>query len=146
MGRYFTLDEARAILAEVRAEMGRALQLRGEMREAEEELQSVARKVMMTGGMVVDHGHLAEVRRDHEQSAGRLRAILESIQESGCLVKDLDMGLLDFPSLYMGRAVYLCWRSGEPDIAFWHGIDEGFRGRKPIDEHFVAHHSGGEEA
>ena len=59
------------------------------------------------------------------------------MQEIGCLIKDLDIGLIDFPTTYRGEEVYLCWKLGEPGIEYWHGVDEGFRGRKPIDQDFL---------
>ena len=59
---------------------------------------------------------------------------MNKIQETGCVVKDLDEGLVDFPSLIEGEEVYLCWKLGEEHIDFWHGVDEGFAGRKPLDE------------
>jgi len=61
------------------------------------------------------------------------------LQDLGCLVKDLDTGLVDFPALFRGQEVYLCWKLGEPSIEFWHGVDEGFRGRKAIDSDFRDH-------
>ena len=70
----------------------------------------------------------------HDEAAGRLLEIVNRIQETGVLVKDLDMGLVDFPSLVDGEEIYLCWKLGEDHIAFWHGIDEGFAGRKPLDD------------
>jgi hypothetical protein len=57
-------------------------------------------------------------------------------------VKDLELGLLDFPTLYRGKEVCLCWRLGEPEIAFWHEVDEGYKGRKPIDQAFLENHRG----
>ena len=60
--------------------------------------------------------------------------LIHRIEAFGCIVKDLDLGLLDFPSLRDGTPVYLCWKGGEPSIQHWHGIDEGFRFRKPLDE------------
>jgi hypothetical protein len=63
--------------------------------------------------------------------------MFENFEEIGCVVKDLDIGLIDFPALYRGKEVYLCWRLGEPDIDFWHPTDEGFAGRRPIDGEFL---------
>lgn len=60
--------------------------------------------------------------------------LIHRIESFGCIVKDLDLGLLDFPSLRDGTPVSLCWKGGEPSIAYWHEIDEGFRSRKPLDE------------
>jgi hypothetical protein len=60
-------------------------------------------------------------------------------------VKDLDIGLIDFRCYYHGEEVYLCWKLGEPGIAWWHGLEEGYRGRRPIDEEFLKHHRGERE-
>jgi hypothetical protein len=60
-------------------------------------------------------------------------------------VKDLDIGLVDFPTVFRGVEVCLCWKLGEPRIGYWHGAEEGFRGRKPIDQDFLAHHSAAED-
>jgi hypothetical protein len=82
----------------------------------------------------------AKARR--EQSAAVLRNAIESVQQMGCLVKDLDTGLVDFPTLFRGVEVYLCWKLGESGIDYWHGVEEGFRGRKAIDQDFLDHHEG----
>jgi hypothetical protein len=60
--------------------------------------------------------------------------IVERIEAHGCLVKDLDLGLIDFPSTRDGRPICLCWKSGESRVAHWHGVDEGFADRKPLDD------------
>lgn len=62
--------------------------------------------------------------------------LIHRIEGFGCIVKDIDLGLLDFPSARGDEPVYLCWKSGEERIAHWHGIDEGFPMRKPIDAAF----------
>ena len=62
------------------------------------------------------------------------------------VVKDLDVGLVDFPTFYRGEEVYLCWRMDESDIDHWHGVHEGFAGRKEIDRHFVENHRGEDRA
>ena len=67
---------------------------------------------------------------------------MEKLQDLGCLVKDLDIGLVDFPTLFRGQEVYLCWKVGEPSIEFWHGMNEGFGGRKAIDRDFCDHLEG----
>jgi hypothetical protein len=55
------------------------------------------------------------------------------IQSLGCVVKDIDLGLIDLPATREGQPIYLCWKAGEPAVAYWHGIDEGFASRKPLD-------------
>jgi hypothetical protein len=58
--------------------------------------------------------------------------LIHRIESFGCVVKDIDLGTVDFPSTRSGEPVYLCWKAGEPAVAHWHGIDEGFAGRKPL--------------
>jgi hypothetical protein len=75
---------------------------------------------------------LAEVNAEVDRRATELAGVVEEIQELGVLVKDLDSGLVDFPSIRDGRDVLLCWRLGEDEVAFWHGYDDGFAGRRPL--------------
>ncbi len=91
----------------------------------------------------MDRAQALEQKNRREAAAAALKQTIEKIQEFGCLVKDLDIGLIDFPTLFQGEEVYLCWKLGEVGIRFWHGIHEGFRGRKPIDAEFLEHHQGG---
>jgi hypothetical protein len=142
MPRFFTRDQAERVLPQVEQLVREALYLKGQYVEADEILTTAVREITMRGGMAVNNERMLDARQRRDAAAGRLPAIMEAIQEHGCLVKDLDTGLLDFPTLYDGREVYLCWRLGETRIEFWHDIEEGFRGRKPIDEAFLAKHTG----
>ncbi len=119
-----------------------ALNLKAEYASAEEELQEFAQRVTVLGGSRVDRGRHLALRARRDGAAARLRETIEAVQSTGCLIKDLDLGLLDFPALYRGQEVYLCWRLGEPAIGYWHGVEEGFRGRKPIDDDFRRNHRG----
>jgi hypothetical protein len=92
--------------------------------------------------VMVDRDRALEARARRDDAAARLRECIEAVLETGCLVKDLDIGLVDFPTLLRGVEVYLCWKLGESGIAYWHGVDEGFRGRKAIDQDFLDHHQG----
>jgi hypothetical protein len=142
MPKYFTRDEAERILPQVEQLLQEALHLKTEYSEADEVLKTAAREITMRGGMAVNNQRMLESQQRRDAAAARLPAVLQSIQEHGCLVKDLDTGLLDFPTMYEGREVYLCWRLGEQRIEFWHSVDEGFRGRKPIDNRFLERHTG----
>jgi hypothetical protein len=142
MSRRFTLAEAQSFLPELDRLLRGAIDLKAEFDEAEREMQSFQERVMMMGGMVVDRDRALEARNRRDSAAGRLRAAIEQVQEIGCLIKDLDIGLIDFPTVYQGTEVYLCWKLGEPAIEYWHGVDEGYRGRKPIDQDFLDHHEG----
>ena len=142
MPQYFTRDEAEMLLPKVQRLLNQALTLKAEFEQAKAVLDNTTREIMARGGMAIDTGRLLQTRQTRDTSATELGAVLERIHEHGCLVKDLDMGLLDFPTLYAGREVYLCWKFGESRIEFWHGVDEGFRGRKLIDEEFLSNHAG----
>ena len=142
MPRFFTLDQAQRTLPHVEEAVRRAIEMKADYQSAEDELREINRKLMVSGGMIIDREHVASLRNAREENASRLSAAIESIQEFGCIIKDLDIGLLDFPTLYKGTEVYLCWRLGESRIEHWHGVDEGFRGRKPIDDEFLENHRG----
>jgi len=105
-------------------------------------LRSISQHITSSGGARVDRERLVRVRSRRDALAARLKEVLEGIEAHGCVVKDLDMGLLDFPTLYRGQEVCLCWKVGEKRIEFWHGAEEGFRGRKPIDQDFLDNHKG----
>jgi hypothetical protein len=142
MSRRFTLAEAQSLIPKVDGLLREAIALKSEFQEAEQAVQSIAQRVTLMGGMIVNRDRAIDARNRRDAVAAKLRAAIESVQEFGCVVKDLDMGLIDFPTLLRGVEVYLCWKLGEPKIAYWHGVDEGFRGRKAIDQDFLDHHRG----
>jgi hypothetical protein len=142
MPRYFTLQQAEKLLPEVESAIRDAIQQKSVYQQAEEEWQGFVSRVTMLGGVRVDHSEVMDIKRRRESSAERLKAAVEKIQDYGCVVKDLDIGLIDFPTLFHGEEVYLCWKLGESGIEFWHGVHEGFRGRKAIDAEFLAEHRG----
>ena len=142
MSKRFTLAEAERLVPQIEPLLRSAIELKTEYSQAEHDLNEVRARAATMGGVVMDRQRVESAKKRRDTSAGRLRAILEEIGEMGCLVKDLDTGLIDFPTFFRGAEVYLCWRLGEPAIQFWHGVEEGFRGRKPIDQDFRDHHQG----
>jgi hypothetical protein len=142
MSKRFNLAEAQRLIPRVERLMRDALARKEEYQEAERVIQSFAERVMMMGGMNVDRDRAREARQRRDSAAQNLRDTIESLQQLGCVVKDLDIGLVDFPTRFRGVDVYLCWKMGERAIEFWHGMDEGFRGRKAIDQDFREHHEG----
>ena len=143
MPRYFTLSEAEQMLPEVDQALRDALFHKSEYRAAEDELNRNTQRIRMAGGSRVDPGPLLAMRARRDTSATALKEIFEHIEQMGVLVKDLDIGLMDFLTLYHGREVCLCWKLGEDRIRFWHGTEEGFPGRKPIDGEFLKNHGTG---
>ena len=140
MPRYFTLEQAEGILPDIETALREALSYREKYQQIEKELQGIIERITMAGGAYVNQEHVSQLRTSKDAIVQLLKTRLEEIQEAGCLIKDLDIGLLDFPTLYHGEEVYLCWRLGESSITFWHGTNEGFRGRKPIDQEFRDNH------
>ena len=146
MPRYFTLIEAEQMLPEVDRTLRDALFHKSEYQAADEELSRNTQRIRMAGGSRVNPGPLLAMRVRRDTSAAALKNIFERIEEIGVLVKDLDIGLIDFLTLYHGREVCLCWKLGEESIRFWHGTEEGFPGRKPIDDEFLHDHGTGGRA
>ena len=142
MAKRFTLVEAQSLIPEVDRLLRQALDAKGAYQDAAQAIREFTEHVMMMGGVMVDRDRALHARARRDDAAARLRDRVEAVLETGCLVKDLDIGLVDFPTLFRGEEVYLCWKLGESGIAFWHGVDEGFRGRKPIDQDFLDHHRG----
>ena len=142
MPRYFSLEQAEKLLPEVEGAMRRAIGLKQQYQRLEAEWEKFSRRIQMAGGARVNHSAALEMKGSKEEAARGLKGCVEDIHKFGCLVKDLDTGLIDFPTLFQEREVYLCWKLGEAGIQFWHGVDEGFRGRKPIDAEFLAQHRG----
>ena len=101
--------------------------------EAQAEHDGAAQSIAGNGGGIPPD-ELAALRREVERRAAEVADIVSEIQRQGALVKDLDSGLVDFPSLRAGEEVLLCWRLGEEEIGFWHRLEDGFAGRRPLHE------------
>ena len=142
MPKFFTLQQAEKILPDVETAIREAITAKADYERTESEWQSVSQRVAIMGGMRVDRARLMEQKNGQEAAARAFQQAVERVHDFGCLVKDLDIGLIDFPTLFQGEEVYLCWKLGERGIGFWHGVTEGFRGRKPIDSGFLEHHRG----
>ncbi len=122
--RYFTLEEANALLPEIEPLMGQLLEKRARAVRLAREIQPLLADIHLdVGGQIP-----SELVREFEV----IEALLAQIQGFGCIVKDLNGGLLDFLSERDGRDVYLCWRYGEPMISHYHDLHAGFNGRRPV--------------
>ena len=124
MSQYFTLDEANAALITIRPLMDEVQAIRQKIMSTQPEAWTAIEKSVGNGGS----RSLSQIVQDFE----KLDALVHQILDTGVLIKDVNIGLLDFPALRNGREVYLCWQHGEDDIAYWHEVDAGFAGRQPI--------------
>jgi hypothetical protein len=129
--RYFTAEEANAALEEVRPLTEDLVAHRRALVELQERHVSLTERIAGNGGDL-DPRELEEVRGRLDEEVAGIAGCVARIHALGALVKDLDQGLVDFPARRGGEDVLLCWRLGEDEIAFWHGLEEGFSGRRPL--------------
>ena len=125
MPRYFTLQEANQTLDAIRPWMNELQSIRQKILANQPEAWPALERSAGNGG----NRALSNMVQDFE----KLDALVHRIQETGAILKDINMGLLDFPALREGGEVYLCWQYGEGDIAFWHEVEAGYAGRQPIE-------------
>jgi hypothetical protein len=131
--KLFSLMEAESARRELEPVLIDAMENRRKAADLDEQLSAVANRILMMGGITIDYESVARVRSEHNRLISQIKDALDRIHATGCVVKDLDAGLLDFPAILKNEEVYLCWRLGEDRIRFYHRQDEGFSGRKPID-------------
>jgi hypothetical protein len=129
--RYFTPEEANALLPEVRPVAERLVAHRRAMAVMAARRARYVQRIASNGGDF-DPQEQRTLEEEFEREGAAVAACVAQLEELGVLVKDLDRGLVDFPALRDGEEVLLCWEVGEDEIAFWHGVDEGFAGRKPL--------------
>jgi hypothetical protein len=125
MPRYFTLQEANDSLVTIRPLMDEIQTIRQKILAKKPEVWPVVERAAGNGGSQAASKLVEEFER--------LDTLVHKVQDTGALFKDINLGLLDFPAMKAEREVYLCWKYGEDDIAFWHEIEAGYAGRKRID-------------
>jgi hypothetical protein len=132
----FTFDEAQSLLPVLESLLKRATDGKKAADELDSELSSLSRRIYMIGGMKIDVVQVGRQRAEMEAHLQRVRESIAEIDSIGVQVKDLEAGLLDFPFRLDDEVVLLCWRTGETSIEYWHTVDSGFQGRRPVDERF----------
>ena len=132
--RTFTLDEAHTLLPVLESLLKQGIQGKKLIEEVDAELQETSRRIFLNGGTLVNVIHLARRKAERERAIQRIKDAIAEIDATGVQVKDIDVGLLDFPCKVEGEIILLCWKLGEEKIGHWHNTTEGFSGRKPIDE------------
>ena len=131
MARYFTLEEATALLPHVAPILEEIVALRARLEETEKGLVALHWKAR-TNGHASEEGSFTAGQTARDDLLAQIKGQITRVHELGVELKDPSSGLIDFPSLREGRVVYLCWRLGEPGIAYWHDLDTGFAGRQAL--------------
>ena len=132
MPRRFTPSEANEELREIRPLVEELVAHRREQQRLQAERQALAHRIAGNGGGIHSNA-LAELEQAERRERVEIARRVNAVHERGAIVKDLDTGLVDFPARLAGEEVLLCWRLGEEQVAHWHGLEEGFAGRKLLD-------------
>jgi len=141
---YFTVADANRAVAELSALFGRVMQLRAQLKSLYQQLDDVGfgpegeelQGTIDTAENLPENAPAAVVRDTVRFRAlmSTLREQVERIQDTGAIIKDIEVGLVDWPAMHQGREVLLCWKYGEREVAHWHERDDGFAGRRPVSE------------
>jgi hypothetical protein len=135
--RFFSVEEANDLIGALQLEFGRVAQVRSELQPLIESMGGAEVAVaILQDGRAAPPGREADATR-LQRLAGEVTAAVERINAMGCLVKDLEQGLVDFYSLRDDEPVFLCWQFGEPAVSHWHPLDGGYATREPIEGVFV---------
>ena len=131
--RFFTQEEANAALETIRPLVERLVEARKRFVHVAASLEEVEGRVSGNGGGL-DPSRVGELEQRAAEAAANIAALVTELETAGVQVKDLDQGLIDFPAKHPGQGdtVLLCWHLGEDEVAHWHGLEEGFAGRKPL--------------
>src|ERR1700680_241625 len=117
--RLFSLRDAERLRVQLEPILIEAMESRRKLAEVEAQLGALQERIQQSGGLLIAYEKVARVRLEHNRLVEAIQAALEQIQATGCIVKDIEVGLLDFPSRLNGQEVYLCWRLGEDRIRFY---------------------------
>ncbi|MFQ5898131.1 MAG: DUF2203 domain-containing protein [Candidatus Methylomirabilia bacterium] len=131
--RYFTPGEVETLIPELTQIMGRLMDAHSQARQIRSVLREEQRRIMVAGGGILDQVTWQERTRRLEELTRDVQGGISAIAAAGGIPKDLEVGLVDFPHVLGGREVNLCWRFGESRIRFWHGLEEGYAARKPLE-------------
>jgi len=137
MPRTFTFSEAGTLLPVLESLLRSAMQAKALIEEVDAEMDALRSRVFVNGGTFVNIPAICRRKDEREKAIQRAKDAVAEIDAAGVQVKDLDIGLLDFPCVVGDEIILLCWKLGEQGITHWHNTTEGFAGRKPIDERII---------
>ncbi|MGE5110243.1 MAG: DUF2203 domain-containing protein [Acidobacteriaceae bacterium] len=132
--KVFSLQEAQSLLPVLETLLRTSIEGKKQIEEVDNELSSISERIFLTGGAFIEVKRVALRRAERDKAVQRVKDAVAEINSIGVQVKDIDIGLLDFPCKVDDEIILLCWKLGEETITHWHGTEEGFAGRKPIDD------------
>lgn len=125
MFEYYTPQKANKVLPEVKRKFNLIIAIRDQIVSMQEELQHILESAGSLDKYMVK-------KQELNTALSNLYKAIEDLESMGIMIKSVDEGLLDFPSMKFNEEVWLCWKAGEDEVKFWHGKNEGFTGRKPL--------------
>ncbi len=131
--KYFSRHEAEQLLPMIAEFLKVAQEHKQTVDAAQVELAKASSRIVVLGGSYPPYSDLVKKKAERDEASEKIVETIAKIQETGCLVKDIDEGLIDFPSIIEGQEAFLCWKQGEARIEYWHGLEDGFAGRKRLD-------------
>lgn len=132
--RYFTVEEANSLLPELRVILKHLEARCGQLEEHQQSLEAIRQQAGGNGHRLAGE-KFQRLRREADLILEECNTAIKKIETLGCVLKDFNLGLIDFPSMRDGQEVFLCWKPDESEVGYWHGLTEGFAGRKPIRSH-----------
>ncbi len=130
--RYWTREEVEALIPALSEIVEGVIAAHREVEQLREWRRDEERRIGLSGGGIPDHETWQANTRRSDALAKEIRAALDRVVALGGVPKDLTLGLVDFPHMREGRVVNLCWKHGEREVRYWHGLDEGYTARKPL--------------
>jgi len=132
--RYFTVEEANSLIPELRAILQHLEARRRQLEEHQQALEAIRQQAGGNGHRLAGE-KFQRLRREADLVLEECNTAIKKIETLGCVLKDFQLGLIDFPSMRDGQEVFLCWKPDESEVGYWHGLTEGFAGRKPLRPH-----------
>ena len=132
--RWFTVEEANRLVPELRLMLEKLREMQTLARARYEEMRDIREVGYKKDGNLIMLTDYQLAKHEFDVVVGQANQLLGEINQVGCRVTDVEMGLVDFPAKVEGHEVYLCWQMEENEVGFFHGVDEGYTGRRPLPE------------
>ncbi len=132
--RWFTVEEANRLVPKLRLMLEKLRDMQTQARARYEEMRDIREVGYRKDGNLIMLTDYQLAKREFDEVVGEANQLLGEINQVGCRVTDVEMGLVDFPTKIDGQEVYLCWQMDEREVSFFHGLDEGYTGRRPLSQ------------
>lgn len=130
--RMFSVEEANELITFLRSKLVKLKSMQAQARQKYEEMRDIREVGYRKDGNLIMLTDYQLTKQEFDRIVGQANQLLGEIHQTGCRVTDVEKGLVDFPTMLEGREVYLCWQIDEPEVLYYHGLSEGYAGRRPL--------------